>query len=103
MKNLYVRRRAPWMVMSLFLAVTGCGGDSGTNGGGGSGGGGGGGGGGVTPVATTEVSVRDNFFTPASIMVAPGATVTWTWAGSDAHNVTFSVAVSPPLGHEGWR
>jgi plastocyanin len=41
------------------------------------------------PVATTSVSVRDNFFQPANIVVPPGATVTWTWQGSLVHNVTW--------------
>jgi plastocyanin len=46
------------------------------------------------PVATTSVSVRDNFFQPPNIVVAPGATVTWTWQGSQVHNVTW---VGSPL------
>jgi len=41
------------------------------------------------PVATTSVSVRDNVFDPAAITVSPGATVTWTWAGNEPHNVTW--------------
>lgn len=41
------------------------------------------------PVATTSVSVRDNFFQPPNIVVSPGATVTWTWQGSLVHNVTW--------------
>ena len=87
MKDFHVRRGAHWMVISLFLAVTGCGGDSGTYDGGG---GGGGGGGGAGP---TSVTVSDNVFTPASIQVSPGATVTWTWADAYgvAHNVTFGL------------
>jgi plastocyanin len=47
------------------------------------------------PVATTSVSVRDNFFQPPNIVVSPGATVTWTWQGSLIHNVTW-VASSLP-------
>jgi plastocyanin len=35
------------------------------------------------------VTVGDNFFDPSSVTVVPGGTVTWTWAGSDGHNVTF--------------
>ena len=91
MKNFHVRRRAHWVVMSLFLAVTGCGGDSGTNGGNGGGGGGGGGG--------TSVTVGNNFFNLPNIFVDPGATVTWMWTGGgDQHNVTFAssrIADSP--------
>jgi plastocyanin len=47
------------------------------------------------PVATTSVSVRDNFFDPVAIVVPPSATVTWTWRGSQIHNVTW-VASSLP-------
>ena len=90
MKNCHVRRGIPWMVMSFFLAVTGCGGDSGTNGGNG-------GGGGTTPVAAIAVNVDDDCFTPPDILVVPGATVTWTWIGGIDHNVTFaSATVSAP-------
>ncbi len=92
MKDFLVRRGAHWMVISLFLAVAGCGGDSGTNGGGGNGGGsgGGGGGGGTTPVITTTVSVNDAAFAPPDIQVTGGVTVTWTWTGGLSHNVTFT-------------
>lgn len=46
----------------------------------------------VTPVATTSVEVRDNAFSPAAIVVTPGATVTWTWTGSATHSVDFASA-----------
>ena len=39
--------------------------------------------------SATNVSVKDNFFTPKSVSVKKGATVTWKWAGRAAHNVTF--------------
>jgi plastocyanin len=39
------------------------------------------------PVATSQVSVEDNVFTPVSAQVDPGTTVTWTWAGDNQHNV----------------
>jgi plastocyanin len=43
-----------------------------------------------TPVATNQVGVSDNVFSPVSIVVTAGTTVTWTWAaGVAAHNVTF--------------
>lgn len=42
-----------------------------------------------TPSTTNAISVRDNAFDPASTTVPPGTTVTWTWAGSNQHNVTF--------------
>ncbi len=96
MEDFHVRRGVHWMVMSLLLAVAGCGGDSGTNGGGGGGagyGGGGGGGGGTTPVATTSVQVIDDAFNPPNILVPAGATVTWGWTGNALqHNVTFASA-----------
>ena len=57
------------------LAVSGCGGSDSTG-----------------PAATTAVSVRDNSFSPGAITVSPQATVTWTWNGSDTHNVTFEDA-----------
>ena len=83
------------MVISLFLTVAGCGGDSGT------GFRGSGNGNGNDPVAQTTVTISNDFFNPASIQVSPGATVTWTWAGGspEGHNVTFaSSAVSAPSG-----
>jgi plastocyanin len=75
-------------LMGLGLAVllvAGCGSDDPTDPG--NGGGGGGGGGGGNPVQTTSVSVRDSNFNPSAIQVSPGATVTWTWAGAEPHNV----------------
>ncbi len=87
MKDFHVRRGAHWIAISLFLGITGCGGDSGMNGGG-------------DPVATTSVTVgngSNNVFTPPDILVSTGATVTWTWGGNVGHNVTFaSSAVSAP-------
>ena len=90
MKNFHVRRRAHWVVTPLFLAVAGCGGDSGTNNGGSGGSGGGGGGGGGR--GTSMVTVGNDFFDPVSIQVSPGTTVTWTWAGGspEGHNVKFA-------------
>jgi len=42
------------------------------------------------PPATASISVGDNFFNPDSQTLAAGGAVTWTWAGSFNHNVTFS-------------
>jgi plastocyanin len=39
------------------------------------------------PVAATEVAVVDNDFEPAVVTVDVGATVTWTWDGSNPHDV----------------
>ena len=41
------------------------------------------------PVATNQVSVRDNNFNPAHVAVAAGSTVTWTWTGRAQHDVVF--------------
>ena len=39
---------------------------------------------------TNQISVLDNFFSPSATTVQAGATVTWTWAGGNQHNVIFS-------------
>ena len=99
MKDFHVRRGAHWIVMSLFLTLAGCGGDSGTgtgdNGNGNGNGNDDGNGTGTGPVATLTVTVGQggNRFTPEDILVSAGATVLWTWAASTSHNVTF-----PPIG-----
>jgi len=41
------------------------------------------------PTATNAVDVRDNLFSPSAVTVTREATVTWTWRGSDIHNVVF--------------
>jgi len=40
--------------------------------------------------ASASVTIGDNFFNPASVMVAPGGTVHWTNGGGTAHTVTSS-------------
>jgi plastocyanin len=42
------------------------------------------------PPTQANVSVQDNTFVPASSTIAEGGQVTWTWAGSNQHNVTFA-------------
>ncbi len=79
MKDFLVRRGAHWMVMSLLVSVAGCGSDSPTDDG-------------DNPDLTTSVYVVDFDFTPPDIQVPAGATVRWTWTGSDTHNVTFASA-----------
>jgi plastocyanin len=59
-------------VLLVVLMVASCGGSESTG-----------------PVATNAVDIRDNSFNPSAISVAPQTTVTWTWRGSDTHNVTF--------------
>ncbi len=41
---------------------------------------------------TNQVGVVDNRFDPTGNRVDPGQTVTWTWGGSNSHNVTFDDA-----------
>ena len=97
MKDFYVRRGAHWIVMSLFLTVAACGGDSVTNAGDDTGNDTGNGNGNDTdPVATTAVDVDDNSFAPPDILVGRGFAVTWTWVGDGTHNVTFASTVSAP-------
>lgn len=44
------------------------------------------------PVRTTAVEVDDNVFNPDAIRVDAGATVDWTWVGSNPHDVTWDDA-----------
>ena len=41
-----------------------------------------------TPQEVVGVSIRDNYFDPADIVVAPGTTVWWVNEGENPHNVT---------------
>ncbi|OLD03404.1 MAG: hypothetical protein AUI99_04550 [Gemmatimonadetes bacterium 13_1_40CM_3_69_22] len=52
------------------------------------GGGGGGGGGGCTPTATKACTVAGNQFSPVTLTVSVGATVTWQNGDGGAHTVT---------------
>ena len=54
------------------------------------GGGGGGGGGGGCSGTNAAPAVCDNRFSPAAITISAGSSVTWTWKGANAHNVTFT-------------
>jgi plastocyanin len=47
-----------------------------------------------TPVMAATVDVQNNYFSPASVLLATGGTVTWNWVGS-GHSVTS--AGSPAL------
>jgi plastocyanin len=41
-----------------------------------------------SPVSgVTQVAIEDNHFSPDSIEIPPGTTVTWTWKGDHDHNV----------------
>jgi plastocyanin len=56
------------------------------------------GGGGGTPVEPGIVEVKDNFFSPKTINVHTGDTVTWRWVGSVDHNVQGANIQSPTQG-----
>ena len=78
--------RALWTAiggMSVIVTAS-CGGGGGSGNGGPTGPGTGGGSG----ATSNNVSVADNYFSPAATTVAVGS-VTWTWTGSQSHNVTF--------------
>ncbi len=55
----------------------------------------------ATPSSSSDIRVSDNAFSPASTTVAPGTTVTWTWAGSADHDVTFSDGPRSPIQSKG--
>ena len=78
------RRRVPFLVPLLFpvLLFTACGGsddptdtsDTPTDPGG-------------TPAPTATIQVMNDFYSPATVVITPGGTVTWNWVGS-GHSVT---------------
>ncbi len=82
MERTTTRRRAmvAAAVVALALGCGGGGGDTITNPGGGNNGGG---------STSNAISVIDNSFSPSATTVTVGTTVTWTWNGSNQHNVTF--------------
>jgi plastocyanin len=54
----------------------------------------------AAPVATTNVVIRDFAFTPGTIQVKVGSTVTWTNQDGDVHTVDFKSSggsISPVL------
>jgi len=40
----------------------------------------------------SSVRIGDNFFSPKSVSIKHGATVTWHWTGKSDHNVTLTQA-----------
>ena len=44
----------------------------------------------VAPPTSAAVDVKDNFFSPQTVNIQEGGTVTWTFAGAVAHTVTFT-------------
>lgn len=52
------------------------------------------------PEPEADIVVRNNFFDPANLEVAPGATVVWAWAsGGTVHNILFDDG--PTSGNQG--
>ncbi len=43
-----------------------------------------------TPPTSGAVDVKDNFFSPQTVVIQEGGAITWTFAGAIAHTVTFS-------------
>jgi plastocyanin len=43
----------------------------------------------TTGSTSNAITIADNSFTPITTTVAPGTTATWTWKGSNQHDVTF--------------
>lgn len=75
-----MKRRPLLHILAIAVATSmaaGCGGDS------------------SGPAEPNSVSVRDNSFSPGSLSVTNGTTVTWRWNGSSQHNVTWVVAGAP--------
>ena len=71
---------APWTAAGVLLAA--CGGSTSPYSGGG------GGGGGCTPTSTKICTTASLQFSPATLTVAAGTTVTWENGGGGAHTVT---------------
>ena len=77
-----------YCALAVVLAVAGCGG-GGYGGSPTSPGSNGGNNGGNNGSTSNAITVSDNRFTPGATTVPASTTVTWTWAGSAEHNVTF--------------
>ncbi|MGH7530782.1 MAG: Ig-like domain-containing protein [Gemmatimonadales bacterium] len=50
-----------------------------------------------TAPGSATVDVSNNNFSPASVTISDGGTITWEWQGTtDSHNVTFATAAGAP-------
>ncbi len=88
-----MRVSSRWVAPAFAAALLACGSSTSvTTGGGGTGGGG---------PAANAVSVEDNSFGPATLTVAVGDTVTWTWNGANRHSVTFDDGTTSPTQSSG--
>lgn len=76
-------------VLAIVLAVSCGGGASGT-------GPSGPGNNGTPSGGNTSITVTDDYYTPQTTRVGVGASVTWTWTGSNNHSVTFDDGTTSP-------
>lgn len=54
------------------------------------------------PPPAGDVMVRNNFFDPAQLQVAPGTAVTWAWASNGVvHDITFDDGQASPQQGDG--
>ena len=77
-------RRFPFPVPRLFpvLLLLACGGSDGPTGGSNTPTDPGG-----TPAAAATIQVMNDFYSPSTVLISPGGTVTWNWVGA-GHSVT---------------
>lgn len=40
------------------------------------------------PVAAATIQVQDNSYSPSTVLISAGGTVTWSWVGDNGHSVT---------------
>ena len=73
-------------IAGVILAAAACSGSSYMNGGGSCNG------------SNSNISVCDNFYSPANATIASGTTITWTWRGATGHSVTFKTGPVIPSG-----
>ena len=82
-----MRNRSFMLLAAVVVAAGGCGGSGGSYGSGPS----------NNPGSTSkQISVKDNVFEPTATTVPVGSSVTWTWQGSQLHNVTFNDGEKSP-------
>ena len=55
-------------------------------------------GGGPCNGSNSNISVCDNFYSPANATITSGTTITWTWRGATGHSVTFKMGPVVPSG-----
>lgn len=90
-------RQTQWLVAAVCAALLG-----GCGGGGSDSYGSGPDPGGSTGSTTTQITVRNNTFSPSATTVPVGSTVAWSWAqGSVDHNVTFDDGPKSPTQSSG--